>query len=131
MTGPQPRYDVEVSGSQGAAVGDYATVFNFFASAPPALASYIRSQQFRSLVDERTRHFTGRSFVFDRIDQLLAGAEFTSGYVTVRGEPGIGKTSVAAALVARRGYVHHFNIAPENIRTTRQFLQNVCAQLVA
>ncbi|MFE2578603.1 ATP-binding protein [Streptomyces sp. NPDC059378] len=48
----------------------------------------------------------------------------------MRGEPGIGKTAVAATLVARHGYVHHFNIAPENIRTARQFLENVCAQLI-
>ena len=130
MTESQPKYGVEISGGKGAVVGDYATVFQNFGNCAPTLASYIRTQQFRSLVDERTRDFVGRAFVFDRIDELLAGAEFSSGYVTVRGEPGIGKTSIAAALVARRGYVHHFNIAPENIRTARQFLENVCAQLI-
>ncbi len=135
MTEPDRRrdvsYDVQVTDAQGSVVGDYATVFNVFTTTAPAPADYIRARQFRPLVDERTRHFIGRSFVFDRIDELLAGAEFSSGYVTVRGEPGIGKTAIAAALVARRGYVHHFNIAPENIRTARQFLQNVCAQLIA
>jgi hypothetical protein len=130
MTEPRHRYDVKISGGKGAVVGDYATVFQIFANCAPTLASYIRAPQFRPLVDERTRDFAGRAFVFDRIDELLAGAEFGSGYVTVRGEPGIGKTSIAAALVARRGYVHHFNIAPENIRTARQFLENVCAQLI-
>jgi AAA ATPase-like protein len=130
MTEPEHRYRVEISGGKGTVVGDYATVFQIFENCAPTLASYIRTPQFRSLVDERTRDFIGRGFVFDRIDELLAGAEFGSGYVTVRGEPGIGKTSIAAALVARRGYVHHFNIAPENIRTARQFLENVCAQLI-
>jgi hypothetical protein len=32
--------------------------------------------------------------------------------------------------VNRRGYVHHFNIASQNIRDTRAFLTNVCAQLI-
>ena len=129
-TDDERRYDVEISGGRGAVVGDYATVFQVFANVAPALATFIRAPQFRSLVDQRTKTFIGREFVFDRIEELLAGAEFDSGYVAVRGEPGIGKTAVAAALVARHAYVHHFNIAPENIRTARQFLENVCAQLI-
>ncbi len=52
------------------------------------------------------------------------------GGVVIRGEPGIGKTAIAATLIARRAYVHHFNIAPENIRSAKQFLENVCAQLI-
>jgi hypothetical protein len=130
MTEPAARHVVDISGGKGAVVGDYATVFQIFANSTPALASYIRAAQFRSLVDERMAGFVGRAYVFDRIDELLAGAEFASGYVTVRGEPGIGKTAIAATLVGRRGYVHHFNIAAANIRTARQFLENVCAQLI-
>jgi hypothetical protein len=126
-----PRYDVEISGGKGAVVGDYATVFQVFAQSPPSVASFIRAPQFRSLVDERTKGFVGRDFVFDRIDEILAGEEFGSGYVVIRGEPGIGKTAIAATLVTRGAYVHHFNIAPENLRSARQFLENVCAQLIA
>jgi hypothetical protein len=126
----EPRYDVEVSGGKVGAVGDYATVFQVFMNSPPALTSFLRAPQFRSLVDQRTKGFIGRDFVFDRIDELLGGAEFDSGYVVVRGEPGIGKSAVAATLVARHGYVHHFNIAAENIRSAKQFLENVCAQLI-
>jgi hypothetical protein len=127
----EDRRDVEVSGGKGVVVGDYNTVFQVFAQSPPSIASYIRSAQFRSLVDERTKGFVGREFVFDEVDRILGGSEFASGYVVIRGEPGIGKTAIAASLVARRGYVHHFNIAPENIRSPRQFLENVCAQLIA
>jgi hypothetical protein len=61
---------------------------------------------------------------------VLAGEEFGSGYAVIRGEPGIGKTSLAASLVVRGGYVHHFNVAAENIMSPAQFLQNVCAQLI-
>jgi AAA ATPase-like protein len=127
---PESRYRVEISGGKGAVVGDYATVFQLFSQSAPALSSLIRAPQFRALVDERTRGFVGRDFVFDRVDELVGGDEFDSGYVVIRGEPGIGKTAIAAMLVTRRAYVHHFNIAPENIRTARQFLENVCAQLI-
>jgi hypothetical protein len=34
-------------------------------------------------------------------------------------------------LVKTRGYAHHFNVAPQNIRTPRQFLSNACSQLIA
>jgi hypothetical protein len=127
----EDRRDVEISGGKGVVVGDYNNVFQVFAQSPPSIASYIRSAQFRSLVDERTKGFVGREFVFDEVDRILTGSELASGYVVIRGEPGIGKTAIAASLVARRGYVHHFNIAPENIRSPRQFLENVCAQLIA
>lgn len=126
----EQRKNVEVSGGKGVVVGDYATVFQSFGDDKRPVSSFIREAQFRSLVDERTKDFIGRDFVFDGIQQVLTGGEFTSGYLLIRGEPGIGKTAIAAMLVLRRSYVHHFNIAPENIRSPRQFLENVCAQLI-
>jgi hypothetical protein len=48
----------------------------------------------------------------------------------IRGEPGIGKTAIMGELVKRRSCVHHFNIGPQNIRSSRDFLANVCAQLI-
>ena len=125
----QPK-DVTVSGGRGVVVGNYATVFQAFGADARPMTSFIRSAQFRSLVDGRRKDFIGREFVFDRINQVLTGEEFASGYLTLRGEPGIGKTAIAAMLVLRGSYVHHFNIAPENIRSSRQFLENVCAQLI-
>jgi len=127
----EQRKGVEVSGGKGVIVGNYATVFQSFGEAKRPVASFIRSAQFRSLVDERTKDFIGREFIFDGIQQVLAGEEFASGYVVIRGEPGIGKTATAAMLVLRGSYVHHFNIASGNIRSPRQFLENVCAQLIA
>jgi hypothetical protein len=37
---------------------------------------------------------------------------------------------VAAQLVRSKGYVHHFNIASDNIRSAHDFLANICAQLI-
>ena len=126
----EQRKDAGVSGGKGVVVGNYATVFQSFGEDKRPASSFIRSAQFRSLVDERTKDFIGREFVFDSIDRVLAGAQFASGYLMIRGEPGIGKTAIASMLVLRGSYVHHFNIAPENIRSPRQFLENVCAQLI-
>lgn len=126
----EPHRDVEIAGGRGVVVGDYATVFQSFGEDKRPVSSFVRSAQFRSLVDERAKSFIGRDFVFDGIERVLAGDEFPSGYVVIRGEPGIGKTAIAAMLVLRGSYVHHFNIAPENIRSPRQFLENVCAQLI-
>jgi hypothetical protein len=119
-----------VSGGKGVVVGDYNTVFQSFADGSRPVTALIRSAQFRPLVDERTRTFVGREFVFEGVERATAGADAPSGYVVIRGEPGIGKTAIAATLVVRNGWVHHFNIAPENIRSPKQFLENVCAQLV-
>ena len=126
----EPAKEVTVSGGKGTVVGDYATVFQSFGDDKRPVASFIRSAQFRSLVDGRTRDFVGREFIFDGVRRVLAGEKFGSGYLLIRGEPGIGKTAVAAMLVLRDSYVHHFNIAPANIRSPRQFLENVCAQLI-
>jgi hypothetical protein len=126
----QQKKDVEVSGGKGIVVGDYATVFQYFGEDKRPVSSFIRSDQFRPLINERAEHFIGREFVFDGIERALAGEEFASGYLIIHGEPGIGKTAIASMLVLRGSYVHHFNIAPENIRSPRQFLENVCAQLI-
>lgn len=125
----EQRKDAGVSGGQVGG-GNYATVFQSFEEAKRPVSSFIRSAQFRSLIDERTKGFIGREFIFDGIRHALAGEEFASGYVMIRGEPGIGKTAIASILVLRGSYVHHFNIAPDNIRSPRQFLENVCAQLI-
>lgn len=126
----EPPRDVTVSGGKGIVIGDYATVFQYFGEDKRPISSFIRLAQFRSTINQCAKDFIGREFVFDRINEVLAGDEFTSGYLIIRGEPGIGKTAIASMLVLRGSYVHHFNIAPENIRSPRQFLENVCAQLI-
>src|SRR5438445_2044063 len=39
-------------------------------------------------------------------------------------------SAVMAQLVKERGYVQHFNIALQGIRSPKHFLTNVCAQLI-
>lgn len=82
-----------------------------------------------ALVQTKTEGFVGRRWVFEAIDRFTR--EESRGYFIVRGEPGIGKTSLIAEMVRREKAVHHFNIQSAGIRTPQQFLRNVCAQLIA
>lgn len=90
----------------------------------------IREQirDYTRFIQEKTHDFVGRQFVFDAITR------FTNtnprGYYFVRGDPGIGKSALAAQLVKTNGYIHHFNIRSEGINKTDTFLRNICAQLI-
>jgi hypothetical protein len=109
---------------------DDTDIFTSLKERSGALRRHIRVQEFQSLVDERTKGFVGRQFIFQAIDALLADPQMPSGYIVIQGEPGIGKTTLIAQLVKQRGYIHHFNIGAQDIRSERDFLANVCAQLI-
>lgn len=96
----------------------------------PKLSRNIRTRTFKTLVDERTRNFIGRDYVFKAINELIGSKNFPSGYILIHGEPGIGKTSLIAQLIKLHGYVHHFNIAAQNICSISDFLSNFCSQLI-
>jgi hypothetical protein len=98
--------------------------YSYFQSTPANLR-----RSFDALIADKIRNFVGRRFVFDALDEFLN--KQNSGYFVIRGVPGIGKSAFMAKLVNDRGYVHHFNIASQNIRSTRAFLENICAQIIA
>jgi AAA ATPase-like protein len=50
-----------------------------------------------SFIDERTRHFTGRQWVFDAIDAWLS-ADVAPRVFLLTGGPGTGKTAIAARI---------------------------------
>lgn len=99
-------------------------------SGPPSITEKVLTRTFVSLIEGRTADFVGRRFVFDALDRILGSPDRTSGYVLITGEPGLGKTALMARLVKTRGYVHHFNVASLDIRSPRQFVENVCGQLI-
>lgn len=114
----------------GRAAEDYGSLMTALTNAPDTLTSMMRVREFRALIDDRTARFVGRDFIFRAIDEVLTGEDMASGYIVVRGEPGIGKTTVLAQLVKQRHCVHHFNSAPLGIVSSAAFLANVCAQLI-
>ncbi len=128
--GEKRQHDISVDSAGNVAIGEHAAIYQIHGNADAALASVIRAREYQALIEERTRMFVGRDYVFDAIDRVVEGGDFASGYVLIRGEPGIGKTAIAAQLVKQRGYVHHFNIAPQNIRSPKDFLLSVCSQLI-
>jgi hypothetical protein len=99
----------------------------YFLNATFGIRDQIRD--YTNYIEEKTRGFVGRQFIFDAVDQFLN--EKSRGYILVRGDPGIGKTALAAQIVKTRGYVHHFNIRAEGVNKASDFLKNVCAQLIA
>jgi len=106
---------------------DFARLIQAFSSVTPSIRDQIRDFSLR--ISEKTKDFVGRKVVFDALDQFLEREP--CGYFIVRGEPGIGKTSLAAQLIKTRGYIHHLNVRAEGINKADSFLRNTCAQLIA
>lgn len=104
-----------------------AELTRIFAASPPDIRAQIRD--YTQYIEEKTRGFVGRRFVFDAVDQFTN--ENRRGYFIIRGDPGIGKTAFAAQLVRTRKHIHHFNIQAEGINRADSFLRNICAQLIA
>jgi hypothetical protein len=106
------------------------SIYEIFGRSQTLVSREIKTEEFRALVRNRVRNFKGRDFIFRAIDKFLKDPTFPSGYIVVKGEPGIGKTAIISRLVQTRNYVHHFNIPTQNIRSPRDFLGNICAQLI-
>jgi len=80
-------------------------------------------------VADKTEGFVGRKWLFDAISQFMR--EKPRGYFILRGDPGIGKSAFLAQMVRREGYIHHFNVRADGVRSPAKFLTNVCSQLIA
>ncbi len=85
-------------------------------------------RDYTRFIQEKTRDFVGRQFVFDAVTRFTE--KYPRGYFFIRGDPGVGKSALAAQLVKTNGYVHHFNIGSEGINKAEAFLRNICAQLI-
>jgi hypothetical protein len=104
----------------------YSDLTRAFAGASINIREQIRD--YTRFIQEKTHDFVGRRFVFDAITRFTD--THPRGYYFIRGDPGIGKSALAAQLVKTDGYIHHFNIQSEGINKTDTFLRNICAQLI-
>ena len=81
------------------------------------------------ILADKTKDFTGREYVFKEIGKFLVSNQ--SGYLTIEAEPGLGKSAILAEYVRRTGCIAHFNVRSQGIVRASQFLEHVCAQLIA
>jgi hypothetical protein len=114
--------------ARGVSIGDNNTIYQYFQGERYAPLAH-KLISFTDLIAEKTDGFVGRRFAADAIDRFVGAHR--SGYFVIEGEPGVGKTSLLAHLVATRGYPHHFVVAALGVNRADQFLDNVCAQLIA
>src|SRR5687767_5817992 len=105
-------------------MADQLKNYTYFQATPAQLR-----RSFDSYMADKLKGFVGREFVFNAIDDFIKSNQ--SGYLVIRGDPGIGKTALLAKLINDHGYIHHFNIALQNIRSIRAFLENICLQLIS
>jgi hypothetical protein len=81
-----------------------------------------------AVLTDKARDFVGRAYVFDSINEFIN--DHRSGYFIIEGDPGMGKSSILAEYVRRTGCISHFNVRASGITTARQFLENVCTQII-
>jgi hypothetical protein len=85
-------------------------------------------KRFKALISEKTRIFCGRQFVFEKITNFLA--THPQGYFTVIGDPGMGKSAIAAKYILAYKYPCFFNIFVEGENTPEKFLTSMREQLI-
>ncbi|MBD2694141.1 hypothetical protein [Anabaena catenula] len=85
--------------------------------------------EFQTLIDDKTRRFCGRKFVFNAITEFIK--KHPSGYFTILGDAGMGKSAIAAKyIVDYPGTICFFNIRAEGRNRPDVFLKIVRQQLV-
>ncbi|WP_017721067.1 AAA family ATPase [Kamptonema formosum] len=84
--------------------------------------------EFKALIEDKTRTFCGRGFVFDAFDNFLK--EKPCGYFTVVGEPGMGKSAISAKYVLEHKSPCYFNIRAEGRNKPDRFLESIRQQLM-
>lgn len=85
-------------------------------------------KEFKPLIQEKTRIFCGRHFVFKAFNSFL-GKE-TKGYFTIVGDAGMGKSAIAAKYVATRKSPCYFNVRAEGNNKPERFIESISQQLI-
>jgi hypothetical protein len=86
------------------------------------------SAEFKSLIKEKIRSFCGRQFVFDAFKQFCN--KNRSGYFTVLGDAGMGKSTIAAKYVWDNKSPCYFNIRSDGRNRPELFLESIRKQLI-
>ena len=92
---------------------------------PPQLTSLTTG--FEPLIEEKTRRFCGRKFVFEKIAEFIS--QNSQGYFTIIGEPGMGKSAIAAKYVKDNQVIHYFNRLTIGRNTPDDFIDSIRQQI--
>ncbi|MEA5499854.1 AAA family ATPase [Limnoraphis robusta Tam1] len=85
--------------------------------------------RFQGLIEEKIRKFVGREFVFKAFEKFIKTHD--RGYFTVVGDPGEGKSTVAAKYVNDHpSCLYYFNVYTDSQNRADQFLECICQQLI-
>ncbi|MEH2252179.1 P-loop NTPase fold protein [Nostoc sp.] len=84
--------------------------------------------EFKSLIREKIRSFCGRKFVFEAFKQFCD--KNRSGYFTVVGNAGMGKSTIAAKYVWDNKSPCYFNIRSDGRNRAELFLDSIRKQLI-
>ncbi|MFM6225033.1 MAG: hypothetical protein ACKPDM_32575 [Dolichospermum sp.] len=85
--------------------------------------------EFKTIIEDKTKIFCGRKFVFDAITKFIKDNK--SGYFTILGDPGMGKSAIVAKyIVDHPGTICFFNIRTDGTNRPDQFLKSIRQQLV-
>jgi hypothetical protein len=85
---------------------------------------------FKPLIEEKTRIFCGRNFVFKAFEEFLNN--HSKGYFTVEGDAGMGKSAIAAMYVFNNKQLPpcYFNIRATGQNKPELFLESIRQQLI-
>ncbi|MDZ8067684.1 MAG: NACHT domain protein [Nostoc sp. DedQUE08] len=84
--------------------------------------------EFKSLIREKIRSFCGRKFVFETFNQFIT--KNRSGYFTVMGDAGMGKSTIAAKYIWDNKSPCYFNIRSDGRNRAELFLDSIRKQLI-
>ncbi|MBH8560998.1 ATP-binding protein [Nostoc sp. CENA67] len=101
-------------------------------NSPPKLPSTTNPRghptEFDQIIQEKSRNFVGRNFVFTAINEFLQC--YSRGYFTIIGAPGSGKSAILAKYVTENPHVVYYNTEFEGKNLADEFLRNICTQLI-
>jgi hypothetical protein len=84
--------------------------------------------EFKPLIESRTKRFVGREYVTQAFHEFRKNND--RGYFTVLGEPGTGKSAIAANYVVNNQTICYFHIASQGNNTPEKFLNSIREQLI-
>lgn len=85
------------------------------------------SNKFQQRIDEKTKDFVGREYVFDAIAQFISS--HPKGYFTITGDPGMGKSAILSQYTKNTGCICHFNIQGE-CESSDEFIKSIYTELI-